>query len=361
MSRQDKGHQEEELNLRSFYLRLCSRIWVLPLGALLGALLCGGIYFLITVVLAPAPDYQASSMLYVDFAYDETGTVVDYYNAYTWNDLVMTDDICGPTLEKLAEEGFEADKALLREATDVSLPSDIRLMKVTITASSPELADAINEATDASLVAFGRNMKEFTAITIRAQDPAERTAHPARLLTSAAAGAVLGLLITIFGWMLMHALDDAVYVPEDVEKRYHQPVVGVISRKGTTTPDRFRNETIAGWQELSGLRKIGVIHLADLEGSARAEEAVTETRRLLGSNVDFASLELTAFPIPGTTPDSYRNLRDTDGVVLCLDQGRRNGVMAEHVISQLSKHQCNLLGIQMTDCDMKFMSRYYRV
>ena len=39
MERGSKGHLDESLNLRSFYLRLLRKIWIIPVAAFVGALL----------------------------------------------------------------------------------------------------------------------------------------------------------------------------------------------------------------------------------------------------------------------------------------------------------------------------------
>ena len=63
MSRDENEHRSEMLNLRSFYLRLIHRIWIIPAAVLAGALIGGGIYFLATVTFGPAKSYSAESKL----------------------------------------------------------------------------------------------------------------------------------------------------------------------------------------------------------------------------------------------------------------------------------------------------------
>ena len=93
MAAKRENYDNEILNLRAFYLTLLRKIWILPLAALIGAIVAGGIYFLANVVYAPARNYVTESTLYIDFAYDENkGAQVDAYNAYTWNLLIRTDD-----------------------------------------------------------------------------------------------------------------------------------------------------------------------------------------------------------------------------------------------------------------------------
>ena len=71
MERSSKGHMEEAVNLRSFYLRLLEKIWIIPVAAIIGAILCAGIYTLVTVTFGPAKTYSANAKLYISFAFDE--------------------------------------------------------------------------------------------------------------------------------------------------------------------------------------------------------------------------------------------------------------------------------------------------
>ena len=106
MERGSKGHLDESLNLRSFYLRLLRKIWIIPVAALVGALLAAGLYTLVTVTFGPAKTYKAVARLYISFAYDENkGSLVDYYNAYTWDkELLPTDDILNPIISELEND-----------------------------------------------------------------------------------------------------------------------------------------------------------------------------------------------------------------------------------------------------------------
>ena len=61
MERNDQRHMDEELNLRSFYLRLIKKIWLIPLLAVIGALLAAGIYTLVTVTFGPEKTYYTES------------------------------------------------------------------------------------------------------------------------------------------------------------------------------------------------------------------------------------------------------------------------------------------------------------
>ncbi|MDO4284106.1 MAG: hypothetical protein Q4C60_02110 [Eubacteriales bacterium] len=225
---QGGGRLDEELNRRALYLRVRGRLWIVPLAALLGALLGGLVYFLATTVWADAREYQEVSKLYLDFAYDETGTVYDYYNGATWTDLLTANpEISDRIMERLPEDvGLDVVKA----SAEAEILSDIRLLTVTVTNPDRETTQAIAQAINEALVAFGESAKEFSQITFLSSEGPSLVMVSDRTRNAVLLGLALGLLAGAFGLWLRETLDDAVYVPEDAARRYGVPVLGVLVR-----------------------------------------------------------------------------------------------------------------------------------
>ena len=375
MSRDENEHRSEMLNLRSFYLRLIHRIWIIPAAVLAGALIGGGIYFLATVTFGPAKSYSAESKLYISFAYDESGKVYDYYNAYTWNLLMSTDDILNQTMKNLSAQGVPelgdtdtaagsmsgVTRAEVIASTDAEIPSDGRVMVLTVTNHDQALTKAILKATDDSLVSFGEKHSEFEGIDVRSSSEPALVTWSDRTAAAVITGTVVAGIAAILILLLADCLNDAVYVPEDCERRYHIPVLGVLAPEGRQLPERFRNELIAAFEHsISGQQKVALIAVSDGENGQNATKASTALHELIRSNFDFQKTAVQALQTPGTGPDSYRGLHETDGVILILKAGERNGTMAEHMISQLHKHDCPILGILLTQADPVFLKHYYR-
>ncbi len=373
MERSSKGHMEEAVNLRSFYLRLLGKIWIIPLAAVIGAVICAGIYTLVTVTFGPAKTYSANAKLYISFAYDENkGTLVDYYNAYTWNNqLKTTDDVLGPIIDDLAAEGikvidedvsgdgsFFITRDDLVSAIDLDIPSDVRVMVVTVTSGKKELSDAILKATVSSLESYGSRNSAFDSIKRLGVEAAKLDTYTDRSIVATVFGACMGALLALFVLLIIDAVDDAVYVPEDCEKRYKLPVLGVLFA-GEEKDSFFRNELVAAYNKIvSGAGEVVVISADSIENAEISEKDAEKLKSLLGSD-NSEKTKLIPLAVPGSVLDNYRKIGTCDGVILCVPYGKRRGAMAEHIIAQLKKHECPVLGLVLVRASSRFLRRYY--
>lgn len=361
MERSSKGHMEEAVNLRSFYLRLLGKIWIIPLAAVIGAVICAGIYTLVTVTFGPARTYSAKATLYISFAYDENkGTLVDYYNAYTWNNqLKTTDDVLEPIVRQLEESSADITRDDLISSIDLDIPSDVRVMVVTVTTGDEALSDAVLEATVASLEHYGVINDAFDSIRRLGVEPARLNVYTDRSFVATVFGACLGVLIALFALLLLDAVDDAVYVPEDCEKRYKLPVLGVLL-EGDEKSSFFRNELVAAYDKI--VNGAGDVIVISADSTENADISAMDTEKLkvvLGSDRAGGATKLTPMAVPGSVLDNYRKIGTCDGVILCVPYGKRNGAMAEHILAQLKKHECPVLGLLLVRASGKFIRRYY--
>ena len=376
MERSSKGHMEEAVNLRSFYLRLLEKIWIIPVAAIIGAILCAGIYTLVTVTFGPAKTYSANAKLYISFAFDENkGTLVDYYNAYTWNNqLKTTDEVLVPIVEDLSKEGFEivagegvlsgGDQAVISRdelisSINLDIPSDVRVMVVTVTNRSKEVSDAILKATVKSLEKYGEMNEAFDSIKLLGMEDARLDKFTDRSTVATIFGAVIGFLAAVFALMFIDAVDDAVYVPEDCEKRYKLPVIGVLF-DGEFKDSFFRNELVAAYDKIiNGADEVVVISADSIENEEISAKDTEKLMKTLGSDKADGNTRLIPMAVPGSVLDNYRKIGTCAGVILCVPYGKRNGAMAEHIIAQLKKHECPVLGLVLVRASGKFMRRYY--
>ncbi len=384
MDRSDKGHMEEKLNLRSFYLRLLGKIWIIPVAALLGALLAGGIYTLVTVTFGPVRTYKGEARLYISFAYDENkGTLVDYYNGYTWNNmLVPTDDILNPIISELESQQIFLSKDELLSSINADIPSDVRIMLLSAENKDKDLADAILLAGVKSMESYGANNSAFDSIKTLSIDKASLVTYTDRSFAAICFGALAGAVIMLLIELLTDALDDAIYVPEDIRKRYGIDSLGVLFGKGNSgshkeSEEIYKNELIAACKDrFDGKTEVVVISTDSINGEDNSVIDCGTLQTILGikgkndkesaadSYVDSIDISrewprLVPMSVPGKVLDNYRKIGTCDGVILCVPYGVKNGAMTEHVIAQLRKHDCPVLGIVLTRADKKFIDRYY--
>ncbi len=400
MDRSDKRHMEEKLNLRSFYLRLLGKIWIIPLSAIVGALIAVGIYTLATVTFGPAKTYRGEARLYISFAYDENkGTQVDYYNGYTWNNMIVpTDDIMNPIISELAAHqiyvkdnegnvsgtgGLTITKDELISSISADIPSDVRIMLLSAENKDKELADEILMASIKTFEEYGNTNSAFDSIKRLSVEKARLVTYSDRSVAAIIFGGIIGAVVSVLWLLLLNALDDAIYVPEDIEKRYAITSLGVLfdgkeSAISKASDEIYRNELTASLRNvLSGKSEVVVISTDSINDDVRSSadcSVLLECAGIKGKSDKDTSKEsdyvdsidisrewpkVSPMSVPGKVLDNYRKIGTCDGVILCVPYGRKNGAMAEHVIAQLCKHECPVLGIVMVRADRKFIDRYY--
>lgn len=330
----------------------------------LGAAIFAGVYTLVTVTFGPAKEYNNRIQLYIDFAYDEdAGSMVDHYNAFTWNDLMSSDAIANGLMDSLSEEGAEditRDEAL--SSIKAEIPSDVRLLIVTVTSNTSDKTDTISDAIVKSLESYGNTNEAFDSIKKIGQSGAVLVTYTDRTLVAAIFGAVLAGIIILFVLLLLDALDSAVYVPEECEERYKHPVLGVLPEKSTTstTDDFFKNELLAACEhKLEGAEHILFISADSVEGIEKSKEDYEHFKEVVGGRFEQCIEKVTPIEAPGSVLENYRKIGTSDGVIIAVPYGKRNGAMTSHIIAQLKKHDCKILGLVLVRADYKFLKRYY--
>ncbi len=221
MTRKEWMNEGIDLRLEALLLKK-KCIWLI-VGLVGGAVLAAGLYFLTHVVYAPAREYEAVSKLYLTFATDENGDAYQYYNGYTWNDLMQTEPIMDPILQKAS--AFDASD--VEKSVKADILSDIRVLTLTVRSHDQNLTDTVIRAAEDSVVAFGDSMREFTKIEVIDHGHAALVIAENETFRAAAAGGVIGLIAAFLILAFLRTIDPAVYVPSDFEKLFGIPVLNV--------------------------------------------------------------------------------------------------------------------------------------
>jgi len=206
----------EDADLKLLLLIYLKKIWVLLAGLVLGALIGGVIYFFCHVVYAPAREYEATSKLYLTFAAEDDGDAYQYYNGYTWNDLLKTELILDDIMNKLPGE----DREQVKKEISGDILSDIRVLTIVVRTHDADRTEKICRAVEDTLVEFGTKQIEFEKIEIIDHGKTEMVVIEDETIRALAIGAVLGLLVSLFALALWIISQDAIYVPGDIRKRY---------------------------------------------------------------------------------------------------------------------------------------------
>lgn len=332
-------HTGEQPDARSVYLRTMRRLWVVPVSGAALALVFFLIYTAVIVTVRGQRQYETEATYELTFAYNEnTQTAYDYYNAATWQGLLFTHPGITETIEAELPEGMTMEEA--KADTKADLISDIRFLTVTVTCNTKEKAEGLSKAIRDALVHFGKTAEEFDAITfLSATDPTLVVVQD-RSRNAALLGLVLGLLFSALGIWLRETLDDAVYTPEDVRKRYGIPVLFVTAGQGKKPIPAFLQAEGEENKKVLLEKAEGKILLCGLseKEEAAAEAALSGGRFAAAGKQDLAG----------------------ETVLLVLFYGSARGTGTEHLLNRIRDLGGTVAGAVLLQADGGFLQHYYR-
>ena len=135
-----KGYMEQGIDLKRLVLVLGKKLWLILAGVILGAVLGGITYKIVTNMTNGEPEYQANADYYITFNFDEFNYGADYYNAYTWDGILRDDPIVDYALTLLPEE---ITKDMVKAAVTGEMLGDYRILTVHVKTESKEKENCI--------------------------------------------------------------------------------------------------------------------------------------------------------------------------------------------------------------------------
>lgn len=374
------GMNEEYLNkgmdLKRLALYLQKRLWLVVMLAILGAT-CGGIIYQVVRAMKMPVEYEAVSKLYISFGNDENGEVYQYYNGYTWNDLLDTDPILDIVMSALP--GYEKDQ--VREATSAEILSDIRLLTITVKGDNEKFVREIRNAVESGLREYARVSEELDQIMVIRSGAPERVYWDDRTTAACVTGAViLGVLaLLIIGFS--YALDESVYVQEDVERKFAYKALGILTRnqKGLQPYARElkanihyllgdkKTFAIVDMDNHADMRKLELERLLNREDTDGFGGNITQLEEEFSWNIPDeeesqepkGEWEVVAFNENILAEDECRKIRECGGVVLLLPFGTDAGRRTSRILSFLKNQDCQVLGMIIVQADEEFLNRYF--
>lgn len=385
-------YTDETLNLRSFYLRFLKKIWILPVAALIGAILAGGIYYLVTVTFGPERRYEAQARFYLTYSDDayirnaEGERVLDWYNGATWTNFIFNDhDFLLELVKTMKEEGVDISQErmkvleaaggpdisnqlqaleevgvdVIKDESKINVKGDIisneRFLLVTINETDKELVEKMTDAFVKSLESYPTYNKSdaFESIECTSKSDVYLEKAENRMGVATVFGAVLVAVLAFLAILLIDAVDEAIYVPEECEKRYGIRVLGTVFQ-GNEACDLLRGELAKLYDKYVADKENIVLISSDAADNASFSEKDLESlKKTLGSDYDDKLSKIKAI--------SASDIGAAEGAILAVPYGKKNAPMTEHLISQLKKIECPVLGIVFTRADLKFIKRYYGI
>lgn len=217
---------EKGVDLKLLLILYGKNFYISLLGMIAGMALCGGLYFITHVVFAPAREYEAVSKLYLTFNREDDGDAYQYYNGYTWNDLMATE----PIMDRIIENSG-LDEQELRDSITADILSDIRLLTITVRNHDASKVQIILRACEDSLIAFGEDMEEFEKIEVIDHGQPALVMLENDTFRAIIGGGVLGFIVSLLYLAIVLVMEESIRVPADVEQNLKVRVLGIIYQK----------------------------------------------------------------------------------------------------------------------------------
>lgn len=373
MKRNDEA-MKQAMDLKRLILCLQGKIWLFLMLTVVGAALGAGIYQVARAMNMPIT-YEAVSKLYISFGVDESGEIYQYYNGYTWNELLDTDPIVSCMEEFLPKE---YSKEELIHATQAEILSDIRLLTVTVQGSTEKFVREMQSAVENGLIVYGQESEELKRIeVIRTLEP-ERVYWDDRTMTACIIGAVIMAVLTILILLIRYILDESVYVPTDIEKKYTCKALGVMprSQKGLQP---YARELRANVNYCMGENRKFVLLDMDNHSDVRCMELEkllnAGENEMIGGDGEMGGLTWTLprpegeekregdyeiLPINESvvTEEDCVSMRQ-NGVVIMVPFGVDLGRKTARVLSFLKNQDCPIKGMIISLADEDFLAGYF--
>jgi capsular polysaccharide biosynthesis protein len=201
---------------------------MLIIFAVVGALVGSGINLLRVSIEQKNSNYVSETKYYIEFA-PGVLDAADYYNDYTWNDVIGTDLIMGRIMELLGA-GFERNN--VKSAIEADIVSDVRYLKITIKGTEKDYVAQIESAFEKAVSEFGENMNEFTRIYKIEDLGISKEEIPNFSVRAAALGMFVFFIVALFVVSFNFCIGSSFYTKRDIMQTFCVPVFGIEFKDG---------------------------------------------------------------------------------------------------------------------------------
>ena len=344
----DEKFWREGMDGKRFALCSFRRFWFFGAAGILGAAVSAGLYLLITVALAGPPEYQVFSQYRIYFDSEKYGEIQDYYNAYTWGEIMKTDEVVDYVMEALPGG---ITKEQVKASVSVGAMNDVKIMPLTITTQDPELSETIAEAYVYGLDRFGHSIEGLSGMDCWLLEDAQEVPRGTKAGNAALLGLILGVAAGFFAWLIWYCLDDSIYLEADFENRYGIPVLGVLTEKRDAFLQKELETALA--VRLKGQERVCVVDAAQAAG--RRESASAGSRPKDESVKNGPEWEECLWPFDEGAAERMRR----SGVLLMLPWGKGSGRMAGRLVNGLEKLEVPVVGAVIYGAKDGFLRAYY--
>ena len=339
MQEQDSAvyeYDREIADSKLICLRLLKKLYIIVLSTLLGAVLFGGIYFVIRRLLPPEKEYEAKMTVYLEYRRGEEeplGWVC--FTQEAWKEFVTSDDFVKDVLQNVS--GTVTGEEYLRSLSSVLLP-DGRVLAVTISTPDPAKSVAIAQAVVKAVDDFAETQDRILwTRPLTVPEKATLKLVNDRTVNFAVLGAVVGFMVSVLLVLYMLTADDSVYVPELIACRFRIPAIGTFS-----TPELQEN-----FENVYGNSIPVVLFVDDV-----TDEEKAETIKLMQEKTG----------CKGIVSKSSKEILSDDKkipVLLAIKSGAHNGKRIRRMLKMLEIRGPLVCAAILVDADEALLRAYY--
>lgn len=294
---------------RKWAVQLMARVWVILVITIVGAVAGGLFYLIYTTITNGDTKYQRCTDFYITFNEREYPNGMDYYNAYTWNQFIKDDRITDCALENL---GGNLDKETVKQCVSSVMLGDYRVLTLSVVSTEPGYVDAITEAYKVALPNFAASIPEISSIELWSCDEMTELRENTRMPNAALLGGIVAFVLACIGFAIYYALDDRIYTQTDV-KGYLKDITFI----GYKT-ESLDKEYEANLKKVTDGKKVEII--------------------IASSNLAPAS----------------------KSCIIEIPMGKVRATQLLRRVDFLTTQECKICGVVITECDSKFLKRYYK-
>lgn len=313
-----KAYQEQGLDVKRLALVIGKKIWIVAAAVIVGALAGALLYKAVTSITNGEAEYRISADYYITFDFETFEHGDDYYNAYTWDNVLRDDPIVDYALTLLPKE---MTKEEIKAAVTGEMLGDYRILTVHVTSKNKEQVTLIADAYEKSLVHFGETKELFKSIECWSKEPLTLLEKNTKTANAALLGALLLGLSSLLALLYYYVLEDAFYTEKELRCRFNLATYGI----RTKAQDPAEKERLEN-------------NLNVLERDS--------------FHIEEWSVECTP------TGEQWKQL-EGKGIILLVPWGKNIGRSMERLLGEMSLHSCHVAGCILVEAEDKFLKLYY--
>ena len=220
----NKENQLVEIDVLSLIKTVWKRKFIILLTALVAAVLALGYSLFIA-----KPSYQSTTRIYVvNRQQTDNNTLTNQAGSYLvkdYKEIILSQDVLSTVISELKLPGTTAE---LSKSVSVSVPTDTRIVSITVKNSDPNqasrIANTLREVAAEKIIAVTK-VSDVTTLE-EAEVPKSPSSPNIRrnVMLSFFAGVIVMVIIVVF----VEVLDDRVKKPEDIEEVMGLSLLGVV-------------------------------------------------------------------------------------------------------------------------------------